>query len=136
MKRADSLSITASCVSNGGVIEVWLDLLDTDAKIAVCNINSTGSWNTYKTFTTKVLQPVTGKHDVHLKFIGTGTDNLFMLQWITFVDYTIPTSVNDSRTGQIPEKFILEQNYPNPFNPTTQINYTVPPEQLRWTQGI
>ena len=126
VKRADTLTITASCASNGGVIEVWLDSLDTGTKIALCNINNTGSWNTYKTFTTKVLQPVTGKHDVYLKFTGTGTDNLFMLQWITFVDYTIPTSVNDSRTGQIPEKFILEQNYPNPFNPTTQINYSVP----------
>jgi beta-xylosidase len=126
VKKADSLSITASCASTGGVIEVWLDSLDAGTKIAVCNINSTGSWNTYKTFTTKVLQPVTGMHDVYLKFIGTGTDNLFMLQWITFVDYTIPTSVNDSRAGQIPEKFILEQNYPNPFNPTTQINYSVP----------
>jgi len=126
VKKADSLTITASCASTGGAIEVWLDSLDTGTKIAVCNINSTGSWNTYKTFRTKVLQSVTGKHDVYLKFTGTGTDNLFMLQWITFVDYTIPTSVNDSRTGQIPEKFILEQNYPNPFNPTTQINYTVP----------
>jgi beta-xylosidase len=124
LKTPDSITFTASCASSGGVVEVWLDSLDTGTKIAECNISSTGSWNTYNAFTTNILQPVSGTHDVYLKFIGTGTGNLFMLQWLNFMSESIsPTSVKGLRTGQISPKFILDQNYPNPFNPSTFIDY-------------
>lgn len=125
--KADSISITASCGSTGGVVEVWLDSLDSKSKIAECKISNTGSWDTYQKFATKVLMPVSGKHDLYLRFKGTDTDRLFMLQWITFIDKTnLGTSINGNKTGQIPNKFILEQNYPNPFNPETLIKYSVP----------
>jgi hypothetical protein len=62
-----------------------------------------------------------------LKFKGTGTDKLFMLQSLVSKDKSHPeTSVGDSRYGQLPARFDLEQNYPNPFNPATQINYSIP----------
>ncbi len=122
----DSVQITASCASSGGVVEVWLDSIDTGTKIAGCNITNTGSLNNYKTFTTNVLTPVSGSHDVYLKFKGTGSGNLFMIQWLNFEDKSHPaTSVRDSRSGQIPKRFELEQNYPNPFNPVTIINYQI-----------
>lgn len=123
VKKPDSLVITASCAALGGTVEVWLDSLDSSSKIAECNISHTGSWDTFKTFTTKILQSVSGKHDVYLRFKGTGTDKLFMLQWLNFISKYNPTSVNDSRTDQLPIKINLEQNYPNPFNPSTVIGY-------------
>ncbi len=126
LKHPDSLRITASSSSSGGVAEVWLDSLDSGVKIAECNIGNTGSWSTFSTFTANVLMPVSGRHDVYLKFKGAGSDKLFMLQWLIFIDKSNPeTSIKEIKTGQLQE-YKLEQNYPNPFNPTTEINYSVP----------
>jgi beta-xylosidase len=87
-KNPDSLSITASCSSAGGVVEVYLDSLGSKDKIAECRISNTGIINTYKIFNSKILEPVTGRHDVYLKFRGTGKDKLFSLQWLTFIDHS------------------------------------------------
>ena len=125
-KQPDSLSITASCASEGGMVEVWLDSLDSGVKIAECVISNTGSWNIYQTFKTKVLSPVSGNHDVYLKFKGIGAERLFVLQWLNFIEKSNPeTSVGEFRSGKIPERLELGQNFPNPFNPTTQIDYSV-----------
>jgi beta-xylosidase len=125
--RPDSLQITASCASSGGVVQVWLDSIDTGTKIAECAITSTGSWSNYKTFRTNVLAPVSGSHDVYLKFKGTDPGSLFILQWLSFEDKSHPvTSVRGSQSGQLPGRFELEQNHPNPFNPGTVINYRIP----------
>ncbi len=122
--KPDSLAIIASCASSGGVVEVWLDSLDSTSKIAKCSIGNTGSWDAYSICTTNILLPVSGSHDVYLKFSGAGPDRLFMLQWITFVSKSNPaTSVNDLRTGHIPERPVLDQNYPNPFNPSTNFGF-------------
>ncbi|MCX6145607.1 MAG: family 43 glycosylhydrolase [Ignavibacteriales bacterium] len=122
----DSLAIVASCASSGGLVEVWLDSLDSKSKIAECSISNTGSWDTFNTFTAKMLTPVSGNHDVYLKFRGTGSDKLFMLQWLTFVGKTNPTSsVGKLQSDQIPGRFTLDQNYPNPFNPMTTIEFRV-----------
>jgi beta-xylosidase len=86
----DSLQITASCASSGGVVEVWLDSIDTGNKIAECSITGTGSWANYKTFTTNVLASVSGNHDVYLRFKGAGPGNLFMIQWLNFEDKAHP----------------------------------------------
>jgi xylan 1,4-beta-xylosidase len=129
VKNPDSLTFTASCASAGGVVEVWLDSLDSGTKIAECNIGNTGSWTTYATFTTDVLAPVSGRHDVYLKFKGSGSAKLFLLQWLIFKDKSHPetsTSVGELQSRQLPKRFELGQNYPNPFNPTTHIDYTVP----------
>jgi beta-xylosidase len=126
-KKPDSISFTAACGSSGGSIEVWLDSLDSGTKIAECPITNTGSLTTFATFQTKILKPVSGTRDVYLKFTGSGTDKLFLLQWLTFIaDSGVATSVNESRPGLSPNRFELGQNYPNPFNPTTQVNYSVP----------
>jgi xylan 1,4-beta-xylosidase len=90
LMQPDSFTVTASCATGGGAIEVWLDSLDTGTKIAQCSISSTGSWTTYRKFTTNVLAPVSGNHDVYLRFRGTGSDKLFMLYWLTFKDNSHP----------------------------------------------
>ena len=126
-KRSDSLAIIASCASSGGTVEVWLDSIDTGNKIAVCNISNTGTFSIFNTFTTNILSPVSGNHDVYLKFLGTGTDKLFQLQWMYFIDKYFPeTSVGELPSNNIPQRYSLGQNYPNPFNPTTTISYQLP----------
>ena len=123
-RSPDSLRITASSASTGGVVEVWLDSIDSGTKIAECAVTNTGSWFTYQTFTTNVIKPVSGMHDVYVRFRGTGTSSLFFLQWLTFVDASDhPSPVDELRSGQVPGSFGLKQNYPNPFNPETAIRY-------------
>ena len=127
VKKPDSLIITASCGADGGVVEVWLDSLDTGTKIAECNISSTGSWSTYGEFSTNILQQVSGRHDVYLKFTGGSSSKLFMLKWLLFKSNTHPeTLLGVLKNGQLPQKFNLGQNYPNPFNPVTKIEYSIP----------
>ena len=125
-EKPDSLVITASCASSGGVVEVWLDSLDSKSMIAECSISNTGSWDVYGTFTTNVLLPVSGNHDVYLRFRGTGSDRLITLQWFMFVSKSNPvTLIGSSQSRQVPESDNLGQNYPNPFNPTTSFQFQV-----------
>ena len=126
IKKPDSVIINASCGSAGGTVEVWLDSIDTGTRIAACAIGGTGDWSTFATFSANVLSPVSGSHDVYLKFSAKTTDELFRIHSIVFKDNSHPDGlVGVSRYGQLPNHFDLEQNYPNPFNPTTQIRYSV-----------
>jgi len=126
-KQPDSISVTAASASQGGVIEVWLDSLDTGTKIAECKISNTGAWDNHRVFSAPVLTPVSGCHDVYLKFKGTGSDRLFRIQWLTFTERSDTTStVEESHLFIPPAQFELEPNYPNPFNPETNICFTVP----------
>jgi xylan 1,4-beta-xylosidase len=127
IKTSDSLIITASCATEGGTIEVWIDSLDTGIKIAECNITNTGSWSTYSTFTINILQSVSGRHDVYLKFKGGSANKLLMLQWLVFTNSSHPeTTLGVLHSGHLLKKFELGQNYPNPFNPSTIITFTIP----------
>jgi xylan 1,4-beta-xylosidase len=67
----------------GGSIEIWLDSVDHGKKTATCKINSTkGSFQTFKA---KII-PVTGRHDVYLKFTGESKDKLMVLKDFMFLE--------------------------------------------------
>jgi len=78
-KVSDKISISASCTTKGGIVEIWLDAIDKGKKIAACEIENTGSLDNIKTFTAKTVS-TTGRHDVYLKFIGEKGDKLFALK--------------------------------------------------------
>ncbi|WP_321517873.1 family 43 glycosylhydrolase [uncultured Bacteroides sp.] len=82
-KESGNISISASCNTKGGNIEVWLDSIDTGKKIATCKIRNTGNLSNVKTFTAKTIG-TTGRHDVYLKFIGENGDKLFTLKDFIF----------------------------------------------------
>jgi len=119
---------TASCAGSGGMIEVWLDSIDTGRKIAECAIGNTGDLNTFQTFSSPV-EPVSGRHDVYLRFRGTESDRLFQLQWFVFLTASDTLSgVDGPSPSHLPQRMTLEPNYPNPFNPETRISYFLPKE--------
>lgn len=122
-KQADSISISASCNSSGGTIEMVLDSLSGE-KIGELQIKNTGSWDEYESFTTNVIQQVSDNHDLFLLFKGSDSE-LFRLQTITFIEIDdAPTSVGGI-INTVPIDFKLDQNFPNPFNPTTKIRYSI-----------
>ena len=125
-KSPDSLKIIAAGQVADGRIEVWLDSLDTGEKIAECLIGDTGDLQTYKIFSSKV-KPVTGQHDVCLKFIGTGSETLFQLINLYFkAEGDTTTALSNPTDSAKLQRFGLKQNYPNPFNPTTRIDFEIP----------
>ncbi|MBN1694137.1 family 43 glycosylhydrolase [candidate division WOR-3 bacterium] len=121
-KSPVSFGVVASSATSGGIVEVWLDSIDTGNKIAECNIESTGDWETFEVFTSEV-DSVSGRHDVYLKFTG-GEGELFQLKWLKFlIEGDSLSYVEEPTSSQIPKNYVLEQNYPNPFKQTTTISY-------------
>ena len=124
-KSCDSLKFIATCNLGEGNVEVYVDSIDEATKIAVCNITSTGGWTTFNTFTTNILQPVSGRHDLYLKFTGSGAGELFRIQTFQFISNLLPTSLEENNVNSLPVDFELNQNYPNPFNPSTIIQFAI-----------
>lgn len=104
----DSVEFTASGITSGSVIQVWLDSIDSGTKVAECTIGNTGSWSVFKKYKAPIT-PVTGNHDVYLKFSGSGTSRLFQLKWVTFTRK--PVIFNSSSRIRKPGKVSV---YPNP----------------------
>lgn len=116
----DSVEFTASSIAAGGRVEVWLDSIDSGMKIAECEIGKTGSWTVFKKFKAAVI-PVSGNHDVYLKFAGTGTSKLFQLRWITFSKKPMTTNTADEISEQ--GRFSM---FPNPAKEELSIESKFP----------
>jgi xylan 1,4-beta-xylosidase len=124
-KTPVSFGVVASSATSGGIIEVWLDSLDTGDKIAECSISNTGDWRTYEVFTSEV-DSVSGRHDVYLKFTG-GDGILFKLKWLKFlIEGDSLSCIEEPNSSQNPNACVLEQNYPNPFCLSTTIKFGIP----------
>jgi xylan 1,4-beta-xylosidase len=98
----------ASTTINTGVIEIWLDSIQTGVKIGECNISSTGSFFTFKAFRTNILS-VSGRHDVYLKFRSVDTKALFLLESFRFIS---PVEIQTAVKEYVSKDQILI--YPNP----------------------
>ncbi|MEJ2545098.1 MAG: family 43 glycosylhydrolase [Calditrichaceae bacterium] len=121
-----SFGVVASSDNSGGMIEVWLDSIDTGTKVSECQIDSTGGWNNYRVFSSE-MESVSGTHDVYLKFVGSDGGDLFRIQFFRFLtEGDSITSINKNVARSKPQDFGLKQNYPNPFNPTTRIDFSLP----------
>jgi xylan 1,4-beta-xylosidase len=83
-RQASQVQLTASSATTGGSVELWLDAIETGTKLATCNISSTGDWNKYRTFNSKIKK-VTGRHDVYLRFKG-DKEPLLQLKSLVFVE--------------------------------------------------
>lgn len=79
---------SAASALMGGLIEVRLDNPN-GALLATLEITSTGGWEAWQTFETKICHPVTGVHDLYFKFKGNLGAKLFNYDWWIFKDKTI-----------------------------------------------
>ena len=79
-KGAKTFEVRAATITKGK-IEIRLDGLD-GTLLGVCNINNTGGWNTWKTFTADV-EKTGGVHDLYLVFRG-GDGEMFNMDYWRF----------------------------------------------------
>lgn len=112
----DSVEFTASSASSGGIIEVWLDSIESGTKVSECKIPATGGWNSFKSFRSPV-SPVSGYHDVYLRFVGEGSGKLLQLK--SFVFLSKNQSVSASIIPMNKNRFSV---YPNPAQNRLTIN--------------
>jgi len=89
-KSATKLVVKANAYINGGVVEAWLDSIDTGKLISTCPIvNSAGVMQ----LSNASVLAVTGVHDLYFRFKGPTGNTLFQVESFTFVDEN-PTSVS------------------------------------------
>jgi xylan 1,4-beta-xylosidase len=126
-RACDTVTFTASSATSGGKIEVWLDSIETGTKIATCDIESTGSWSVFKTFSAKT-QKIKGRHDIYLRYTGNGSGRLFQLKWIKFTPakltfYSSSQTSNDGNALEVKfNKPIKIAAAPEGFNVTLNGN--------------
>ncbi len=65
LKASKGIEIIASSGSSGGIVEMWLDSVNTGTKIADCNITNNGDWDTFDTFVNTVSN-IEGSHNIYL----------------------------------------------------------------------
>jgi beta-xylosidase len=124
--KAVSFEANASSVASTGVIEVWLDSLQTGQKIAECPITTTGSLSSYKLFSIDIPE-VTGNHDVYLKFRGEGTGKLFQLKSFRFLGKLKQPTANQAT---LPETGSLTV-FPNPVSQQFTVSSKEPFSRVR-----
>jgi len=124
--KAVSFEANAASVASTGVIEVWLDSLQTGRKIAECPISTTGSLSTYKLFPIDIPE-VTGNHDVYLKFRGEGTGKLFQLKSFRFLGKLKQPTANQAT---LPETGPLNV-FPNPASNQFTVSSKEPFSRVR-----
>ncbi|MBV5283646.1 MAG: family 43 glycosylhydrolase [Paludibacter sp.] len=83
-KISTKITISASSITKGGKVEVWLDSINAGTKIATCKISNTGGISRVRKFSSKTT-PTTGRHDVYLKFRGSHGEKLFALKDFNFI---------------------------------------------------
>jgi len=108
--------INVGSPTKNGKIELYLNSLNSK-KIGECSYNSTGSWETWKTFGCQI-ETVEGIQSIYLKFIG-GEMNL---NWFKFSNITEIVKILDKN-----EFF---QVFPNPFHNLIYINYMIKNEGI------
>lgn len=123
LKSPEQINVIAASSSAGGMIEVWLDSINTGLKIAEVAIENTGGWSSYNTFSSQT-DVVYGPHDVYLLFKGADNEQLFRLRSFKFNNETT-TAVEEGPNQAVITSFSLAQNYPNPFNPLTNIKFKI-----------
>jgi xylan 1,4-beta-xylosidase len=108
LKAPKAIEIIASCTGKGGIVEVWLDSINTGTKIAECEISNTGDWDKFETFTAPVVY-VQNRHDLYLRFKGTDAGRLFKLKLVSF-SYDPGNIIISSCIGLVPDINIVNQN--------------------------
>ncbi len=83
IKTPSRIEIEAASVSEGGVIEVWMDSIDTGTKATECLITNTGAPDQFGTFSS-AMDEVRGRHDVYLRFKGSAAGELFRIRSFHF----------------------------------------------------
>lgn len=125
-KKAMQFEATASATNSSGKIEVWLDSIATGTKIADCLIASSGSLTTFNKYTAEINN-ITGMHDVYLRFVGTGSGELFVLKSIRFMDTSL-TTIGEIKGQSGLTNLVV---YPNPINNQFNIQSDVAFSQVR-----
>jgi beta-xylosidase len=109
-KTAVQFDINASSATDGGIVEIWLDSIQTGSKIGECTIVNTGDWTSLKNFSTKI-KPVTGRHDLYLYFTGSVAGKLFNIRSFSFVSKAV-SEFRSSKVDGDPNTVMLKLSVP------------------------
>lgn len=112
-KAAESVSIQASSASEG-IVEMWLDSIETGNLIGTCTITSTGNLSTFNTFTASVSQ-ITGRHDLYLRFTGSGGE-LFRIKSLQFVPKLSPRIVSSYTSSDSTITMVTDKPMSHPLS--------------------